>query len=320
MSMGLGHRKVRHLAVLAAVGAAAALLPASRAHAATIVNDTWQDAERTQPAAPIYSEYGTDADTDGDIESAWFNAGTGATATASAGHLVLAPAASSASWTTYFTPAATPVTLSNTGDALHVRWAFKTGDVNTSNTSQNFRIALVDTVTDATRVSTDAAPGSDLYPGYSLFGNMGETTGNGNSFQLRERLAATNSDLLGTSGNWTALANGLGNAAVGYADNTNYQFDMTLTRNASSGLDILMTMTGGTIGGTGTVTVNFTDPTPSSFTYDTFQIRPSNSTSTATSFDTTQFLVEGPVPEPSSLALAGFAAVGLLRRARRSRN
>jgi hypothetical protein len=318
--MGLGHRKVRRLAVLAAVAAAAIVLPASRAHAATIVNDTWQDADRTQPASPTYSEYGTDADADGDIESAWFNGGTGATAVASTGHLLLTPSTGSASWTNYFTPAATPVTLSNTGDSIHVRWAFKTGDVNVSNTSQNFRIALVDTATDANRLTVDGAPGSDTYPGYALFGNMGETTGNGNSFQLRERLAATNSDILATSGNWTALANGLGNTAVGYTDNTNYQFDLTLTRNASSGLDILMTMTGGTIGGTGTVTVNFTDPTPSSFTYDTFEIRPSGSGTTATSFDTTQFLVEGPVPEPSSMALAGVAAIGLLRRGRRSRN
>ena len=44
--------------------------------AAIVVNDTWQDGTRTDPAAPTYSENGTDSDADGNIESAWFNAGS----------------------------------------------------------------------------------------------------------------------------------------------------------------------------------------------------------------------------------------------------
>ena len=45
-------------------------------HANILVNDTWQDGTRTDPASPVYAEnngvVGTDADNDGDIESAWF--------------------------------------------------------------------------------------------------------------------------------------------------------------------------------------------------------------------------------------------------------
>src|ERR1017187_9829029 len=73
-------------------------------HANVLVNDTWQDGTRTDPtAANGYAEnngvVGTDADNDGDLESAWFN--TGGTMTASPSNLVttLPPnGTSSASW------------------------------------------------------------------------------------------------------------------------------------------------------------------------------------------------------------------------------
>ena len=45
---------------------------AAAGHAAVLVNDTWQDGTRTDPASPTYSENGTDTDADGNLESAWF--------------------------------------------------------------------------------------------------------------------------------------------------------------------------------------------------------------------------------------------------------
>src|SRR5579871_2585169 len=58
-------------------------------YAVTLVNDTWQDGTRTDPAAPVYSEDGTDSDGDGDLESAWYFTGTSGTSmTASPGHLI----------------------------------------------------------------------------------------------------------------------------------------------------------------------------------------------------------------------------------------
>jgi len=323
MQSGLRPRATRSRLVLSAsLAGLAALSLGSITRAAVVVRDQWSDGTRTDPAAPVYSEFGVDGDLDGNLESAWYNAGTGATMTPSVGHLVLAAAsASSASWTTFYTPEASPITLANTGDQLKITWAFTPQGVNTSNTSQNFRMAVMQTPA-GSRISSDAAPNTATYgsPGnaaYAMFMNMGQTTGNGNSFNLKKRSVVTSSDILATSGNWgTSLANGLGNGAVGYASGTQYTFTETFTRNAANGLDIVATMAGGTIGGTGLVTASATDATPAGFTFDTFTLRPSTPETTATSFDTTLFQVEGPVPEPASLALLGLGSVAMLRRRR----
>jgi hypothetical protein len=319
------------------IGASAALIVMAmmpsfgRSAVTTLVNDRWADADRTGPASPLYSEYGVDSDNDGDIESAWYNAGTGATAVATAGHLGLAPqpvsagGAQSASWTTYFTPESTPVTLANNGDFIHVTWTFTPSNVNANNTSQNFRVALVDSPS-ASRLTADGAPGTAAYTGYGMFMNMGQTLGNSSPFRLMERTnpgPGGTGAMLGTSGDWTAIGTtGATNGAHGYDNATTYTYEMTITRTAA-GVDILSTMTGGTLNGTGLASVLFSDATPNggSYTYDTFSIRPSGSVSSADLFDTTLFKVEtnvAPVlqPEPATLAaLAGGAVV--LRRRRR---
>ena len=96
-------------------------------HAATIVNDTWIDTNRTQPTAPTYSENGTDADADGNLESAWYSS-TAANLTVvddavPGGDRLLrgtVAAASAISWATHFTPEASPVSLVNPGDQLKI--------------------------------------------------------------------------------------------------------------------------------------------------------------------------------------------------------
>lgn len=314
----------RSRGIVASAAVVVMALMSSLGRSAIVVNDKWADADRTGPASPVYSEYGVDSDNDGDIESAWFNGGTGATSTASAGHLVLAPAAggaSSASFTTYYTPEATPVTLAAAGDFIHVQWKFTPGNVNAINTSQNFRLAVVDSGASTRVLSTaDNAPSSGAFAGYAMFMNFGQTLNATNSFQLLERNAA-NSDLLGTSGNWTALGNGAGKNVTGYLNGTLYTYDMTITRNSLGGVDIVSTMSGAGFNNSGLASVSFTDATPNSFTYDTFGIRPSGALTTADTFDTTQFLVETNTnlavsPEPASLlALAG----GLIGAARRRR-
>ena len=47
--------------------------------AALIVEDTWIDGTRNDPAQPVYSEAGTDTDGDGNLESAWYHAGNAGT-------------------------------------------------------------------------------------------------------------------------------------------------------------------------------------------------------------------------------------------------
>jgi len=289
------------------------------ARAGIIVRDTWQDGTRTDPASPTYSENGVDSDSDTDIESAWFNGGTGATMNASTGHLVKGLLTSSASWTTFFTPAGSPVTLANAGDQMKITWVFSSNNVNASNTSQNMRIGTVKT-TPGARISADAPPNNDTYTGYALFLNYGQTTGRSTPYQLLERTNAASSDVLGTSGNWGNAVNapGFGNGAVGYASGTTYTLVETFTRNASNGLDIVATMSGGNINGTGSVSASETDATPSTFSYDTFTLRPSSAATTADSFDTTLFQVEfTSVPEPATLGVLAFGALALAARRRR---
>ncbi len=291
------------------------------AHAATmtLVRDTWQDGDRTTPPAPIYSEAGVDADLDGDLESAWFNGGEGSVMTASPGNLRLDPADAIATWTTYMSANGTAVNLEQNHWVL-VTWRFRTGDVTASNAEQNFRIAVVNSAP-AAMLTADGSPPAGVYGGVSMFGNMAETTGNANAFQLRERDTPAAGPLLEDAEAWIPVANGLGAGAIGYADDTDYEFTMRIKRNVSNDLEISMAMTGGNIGGTGSVAVELIDTNPISFSYDTFSIYVGSEGSTASFLDTKLFMVElGQIPEPASSVLAamsGLAVVAMRRACRR---
>jgi hypothetical protein len=299
-----------------------------RSAVTTVVNDRWADADRTGPASPVYSEYGTDSDSDGDLESAWYNGGTGATAVATTNHLTLAPrplasGGGSASWTTYFTAEGAPITLANNGDYVHVTWTFTPTNVNAANTSQNFRVAVVDTPA-ASRLTAEGAPANGAFTGYGMFMNMGQTLGNSNPFRLMERSApATSGAMLGTSGDWVALGTtGAPSGAHGYDSGVSYTYEMTITRTAA-GVDILSTMTGGTLNGGGVASVLFSDTTPNggAYTFDTFSIRPSGPDTTADAFDTTLFKVDTNTtlivaPEPATLAALVGGAIVMRRRRR----
>ena len=264
-------------------------------YATVLVSNVWNTGVRTYPAyndpnSP-YSEMGVDYNSSGDFESAWFNGG-GGTMTSSVGHLVTTVTTSSSSWTTYFTTEANPVTLGGAGDQLKITWVFTPSSVATSGTSQGFRLAVVDSPS-AARLTADGSPGSSTYAGYAMFMNMATTLGSSSSFQLMDRNApGTSSALLSSSGSWTGLANGAGKSVTGYASGTQYTLVMTFTRNASNGLDITATMTGGNLNNTGSATVSYSDSAPNTFTFDTFAVRPSDAADSAASFDTTLFEVE----------------------------
>lgn len=320
--MTVNQNRSKSWATLAALAACVGVSASS--FGAVRVNDTWLDGTRTDPAAPVYSENGVDADADGNLESAWYQGGVGTLAPVGPGGPLRADmgdpmGTSSASWTTYFTPEAGQITLQQ-GDTLRVTWQFTPTGVNTTNTSQGLRLAVVDTP-DATRLTAEGAPPDGAYTGYAMFMNMGQTLGHSSSFRLMERNVASG-NLLASSGNWTSLGTtGATNGNDGYDDGVSYTFTMDLTRNASDQLEIVSRMAGGTLDNDGLAEVIFTDATPhgGSFTFDTFALRPLNATTTAPIFDTTLFQVDYiPIPEPTSLALLGLGGMALLRRRSRS--
>lgn len=130
-------------------------------HGNILVNDTWLDGTRTDPAPTVYSEYGVDSDLDMNIESAWYRGGTGTLDPVGPGGPLRGDltlnGTGSGSWTTFFAPGATAVNLANVGDRLTVTWAFTLQNVGAVNSSQNFRVALVDTP-EADRLLADGSP------------------------------------------------------------------------------------------------------------------------------------------------------------------
>ncbi|HEV2438387.1 MAG TPA: immunoglobulin domain-containing protein [Verrucomicrobiae bacterium] len=266
--------------------------------ATVLVSNVWNFASRSYPAyndthSP-YSEMGVDYNASGDFESAWFIGGN-ATATVTPGHLTLGEpsSTSSASYTTYFTPESSPITLAGAGDQLKITWIFTPSGVNSGSTSSSgLRLAVVDSPS-ASRLTSDGSPGSSTYAGYGVFMNMATTLGSSTPFQLMERSApGTSSAFLSSSSSWTSLANGATGGNTGYASGTQYTFVMTLTRNASGGLGITATMTGGSLNNSGSASISYSDSSPNSFTFDTFGLRPSDANDSANSFDTTLFEVE----------------------------
>jgi len=297
---------------------------ASSVRANILVNDTWLDGTRTDPASPTYAEnngiVGVDMDLDGDIESTWYRGGTGTFDPVGPGGPLRgdlgAGGTSSGSWTTYFAPSGTSVNLMDVGDQLKVTWAFSLQNVGAENGSQNFRIALVDTP-EAARLTANGSPSSSTYGGYGMLNNMGVTLGRTTPFRIVERAdPLTSSALLSSTSSWVTGADASATVGdPGYVDGTLYTFVMSLTRTAA-GLDIASSIAGGSLN----LAVSYSDPTPSTYSYDTFSLRPSSAVGTAQIWDTSLLQIEFvDVPEPSSIVLAGLGGflLALWRRMRR---
>jgi hypothetical protein len=209
---------------------------------------------------------------------------------------------------------------------MKLKWVFTPTTINgdpagnTSNTSQNFRVALVNSPA-ASRLVANGSPGSSTYTGYGMFMNMGAVLGNANPFRLMEH--DNNGALLSASGDWLPLANGATSGNTGYVSGTQYTFLMTMTRTASSQMQVDVSMTGGSLDNDGSASVSFLDATPNggSFSFDTFAIRPSGANTTAAIFDTKLFRVDylPYVPEPTSFVLFAMGGVALAMAPRRKR-
>ncbi len=308
--------------LVTAVVMAAALTSAITARAVVIVNDTWLDGTRTDPAAPAYSENGVDLDLDGNLESVWYRGGIGTFDPAAAGgplrlDLSGGPSTSQSTITTYFTPEATPVTL-GVGETIKVTWTFAATGIS-SNSSQAMRVAIVNSP-GANRLTSDLSPVSDTYTGYASFINL--TSGNLQAaapFELRERVSPGSSGSLQSSASvWTAIGNGATAGNAGFTSGLTYTYTFEATHTPANELAIVTRLTGPGLDGDGVAEVNLTDPTPNggSFTFDTFSVRFGSPATTANIIDTSLFRVEV-VPEPASyvmLGLGGILAIGLARR------
>jgi len=281
-----------------------------------VVNDTWKDGTRTDPAAPVYSEMGVDSDADGDIESAWFRGGAGTMDVTDRGDGVnvlrtVNQTTSSASWTTYFGS----LTL-GLGNKLTLTWVFtpyNMAGVIPGNTSQGFRLAIFDS---ANWLTADGTPADQNYWGYAVLQNFAPTLNRANddNLDLMERTTRTG-NLLASAGNWTKRAGGGTQGTQGFVEGTQYTFVFSAERLAT-GLQLNASFSGGNINGSGILAASYLDDSPDTYTFSGFCIRPSSSTSAAAQFDTGLFKVEF-IPEPGTIGLIGLALVGALSGYRR---
>ncbi len=345
--------KIKRLYVVAgAILAVCALASSSRAQTiTTIVSNTFNEANRLYPGIPPYSEDGV-VNSEGDIESQFIRGGSG-TITVQApggGAAVLGSpnvlagngeGANSASWYTYFTPTNIPpsqttdgVTLKNPGDEMILTWQFTPIGVAALNNNQGLSLAVALTPAGG-RSAGDASIPNNVYTGFAMFMNMGTTLSNTAPFQLKRwGLGATSSALLGSSGNWSGLSNGNvqvstgTKGATGYTSGTQYTLTMTMELDPSGNgdLDVTSTIVGDSLNNVGSMSVSYVDPSPTTdgagLSFDTFDIRPGNTNTTANEFDTSLFEVQQiqAVPEPSTvlLVVAGLGMmIGLARRHRR---
>jgi hypothetical protein len=334
------------LFLLVAIMFGVAICWTTPAAAVVLVQDTWQDGERYQPAGPDfvpppppYAENNgvtaVDADADGDLESAWFDGGGGGLDPVGPGGPLRGTmdvgADNSSSWTTYFTDQeGDEVNLANVGDCVEITWVFSLSGINAGNTSQSFRIAVVDTP-DYNRLTANGSPGSAAYTGYAMFGNMGPILDHSRPFDLMFRTDTTRADaLLSASSAWTSTGdNGTDDGTrgnTGYAEDVEYTYTFTAEHLAGDQLQVTMRMDEGEreegqLDDKGYLLAYYTDTAPASFLFDTFSLRPSKASQAAEIFDTSLFKVEtcqgAVVPEPASLILLGLGGLALLAVRRR---
>jgi hypothetical protein len=273
------------------------------APAADLVNDTWKDGTRTDPAAPVYTENGTDGDADGNLESVWYHTGgSGASMTVvddntPGGDQMLRTtvnATGSSTWTTYFAPSNSAIALNSVGDTFKLTWKFKPTNVNTNPaaTGQDFRLCIVDSA-ETNRIISNTSPGNGVYPGYAMLMSMGTNLFRSTPFNLKKRSDLSATAFLSSSGVWgTDLGDDGNTGDVGYSDGVEYTFVFTATLQSGGALALSARMTGGSLGGDGELIVTNVDATPTTLSFDTFGIRPSSGNTTASTFDTTLFKVE----------------------------
>jgi pectate lyase len=241
--------------------------------AATVLDDTFADGTRNNQNLPT--------------DSAWFFS-TAADVATTTGSMSIATPGSSFMGITYFgANSSSPVSL-GVGDMLTASITFTFNNVAPPNTSQNFRLGLFD-FADSTLspkwVTADgfstSSQGTNVQ-GYALFQNMGVTFDSASPMNIFKRTTASDSSLLGTSGDWTSQAGGPGNTNnfPGFTNGGQYLLQFSLQRLDSTSLAI--TVTWQNLATAATLSTSVTDSAASTFNFDGIALRPSGNGSTAT--------------------------------------
>lgn len=253
----------------------ATVLPAT---ATTLLDDTFADGSRSIQNLPV--------------ESAWY-ASSSSSLTAAPGAMTLTLGSSAVLGVSYFTSnPASPISL-NIGDTLTANITFTFNGIAPLNTSQGFRIAICDFGTN--RVSADFSSSSSQgvnVPGYALFQNMGATFNSTVPMAILARTTLSDKSLLGTSGDWTALAIGPGstNNFPGFTSNVLYTLQLSLQRTDVNAMQITATWINDITGVFLSTTV--TDTSATNFNFDGIGWRPQTAATSASSIIFNEVQVE----------------------------
>ena len=272
---------------------------AAPGRAALYIDDFWSDGTRTDPAAPVYSENGTDADADGSIESAWFTSSSGSL-TATTSNLTLSVGSGAVFALTYFTSNSVGPAQLNVGDTLTATIRLTFNGLAAAPGSAGFRIGLFD-YADSTlspkRVANDGSiSGNNVLGngvhGYAVFQTMGTTFSGTSPMDLRVRTNMTDTALLGTSGAWKSLGTGPGstNGFGGFANGINYTLQITLQRTGTNALSFTVSWLNPTNDALLTTTV--TDNSVTNFNFDAIALRPQKASDSASTVIFTEAMVE----------------------------
>ena len=241
--------------------------------AATLLDDTFADGTRTSQNLPT--------------DSAWFFS-TAADVVTTPGSMSIAVPSGSFMGITYFgSNSSSPVKL-NIGDTLTASVKFTFNNVAPPNTSQNFRLGLCDFADSTLSPKWATADGfgtgsqGNGVQGYALFQNMGVTFNSASPMNIFKRTTASDASLLGTSGDWTSLANGPGNTNnfSGFANGGQYLLQFSAQR--ADAVSLIISVTWQNLATGASLATSVTDSAASTFNFDGIALRPSGNGSTAT--------------------------------------
>lgn len=288
------------------LGLVIAVVCVSTSRAAVLLEDDWDDGDRTDTNLPD--------------ESAWYASSSAGTPTLSAqpgvlnGHVLLAGNTSSRLWITHFTPAGTPVEL-GVGDTLKIALTFMVSNATLSPaTTRGMRIGLFNfSEPGAARASADGistgagagAPGANV-TGYLLNMNFAQTITINNPLQILKRTDLPTNNLMGASAVFTALSSGGGPlGGPGFSNGVPYTMEFLAKRLATS-VEITTTFmdTNGW-----SITHTATDLAAPTFRFDGLALRPNSVADSAETIMFTRLKVET-IPYELRMTSIRFISVG----------